>query len=142
MSTIRKQSIKGTIWVYFGFGIGALITYLLTHKSWFTPEQNGLTRTILELGILLAAFSTLGTNFYIYKLFPYYKDNLANSKNDLLGTALKIALVGFTLVSISLWLLKPLIIKKFGTNSPLLVEYFYIIIPIGFERGYPNILRG
>ena len=133
MANIRKQSIKGTIWVYFGFSIGALITYLFTHKSWFTPEQNGLARTILELGILIAAFSAIGTNFYIYKLFPYYKDNLPNNKNDLLGTALKISLIGFLIVSISLWFLKPLIIKKFGTNAPQLVNYFYIIIPIGFS---------
>ena len=133
MANIRKQSIKGTIWVYFGFSIGALITYLLTHKTWFTLEEYGLTRTLLELGILFSAFSLLGSNFYIYKLFPYYKDNLENKNNDLLGTALKIAAVGFTITSLFLLLLKPIIIKKFGTNSPLLVDYFYLIIPIGFS---------
>ncbi len=132
MANIRKQSIKGTIWVYLGFGIGALITYLFTHKNWFTPAEYGLTRTLIDLAMLVSAFSTLGTTFYIYKLFPYYTDNLPSNKNDLLGTALKIAGIGFIITSLALWAIEPLVIKKFGTNSSLLVEYFYFIIPIGF----------
>lgn len=141
MSTIRKQSIKGTIWVYLGFGIGAIITYLFTHKSWFTAEEYGLTRFLLENGMTVAAFATLGTNFYIFKLFPYYKDNISNNKNDLLGTALRIIAISFTVTVLFMWLLKPLVIKKFFTNSPILVEYFYLLIPAGFTFLALNIIE-
>lgn len=141
MSTIRKQSIKGTLWVYFGFGIGALITYLFTHKTWFTAEEYGLTRFILENGIVVAAFATIGTNFYIYKLFPYYKDNLEPNKNDLLGTTFKIIAISFLVTTLSIWFLKPLIIRKFLTNSPLLIEYLYLLIPTGFTFLALNIIE-
>ena len=132
MSTIRKQSIKGTMWVYFGFGIGAIITYIFAHKDWFTADEYGLTRFILENGITVAAFATIGTNFYIFKLFPYYKDNLPPSKNDLLGTAIKIIIISFIVTALCMWFLKPMVARKFLTNSPLLVDYFYLLIPAGF----------
>ncbi len=141
MATIRKQSIKGTIWVYTGFAIGALITYLFTNKLWFKTEEYGLTRSLLDIGILLYSFSSIGTTFYLYKFFPYYKDNLANKDNDLLGQALKISAIGFTFTILILYLIEPIIVRKFGTNASLLVEYFYMIIPIGFFYLIYNLLE-
>jgi O-antigen/teichoic acid export membrane protein len=132
MADIRRQGIKGTIWVYVGFLLGAITTYFFTYKHWFTPEQYGLTRSLLEIGLLVYAFSTIGTTFYLYKFFPYYQDNLPKKENDLLGFALKICVVGFVITAAALLLLQPIIIKKFSTNSFLLVQYFYMIIPIGF----------
>lgn len=132
MADIRRQGIKGTIWVYVGFFLGAITTYFFTYKQWFTPEQYGLTRSLLEIGLLVYAFSTLGTTFYLYKFFPYYQDNLQKNENDLLGFALKICSVGFAITVASLLLFEPIIIKKFDTNSHILVEYFYMVIPIGF----------
>ncbi len=132
MADIRRQGIKGTIWVYVGFFLGAITTYFFTYKQWFTPEQYGLTRSLLEIGILVYAFSTIGSTFYLYKFFPYYEDNLEKKDNDLLGLALKISLIGFAITVAALIFLKPIIVKKFSTNSGLLVEYFYMVIPIGF----------
>jgi O-antigen/teichoic acid export membrane protein len=132
MADIRRQGIKGTIWVYVGFLLGAITTYFFTYKHWFTPEQYGLTRSLLEIGLLVYAFSTIGTTFYLYKFFPYYQDNLQKKENDLLGFALKICFIGFAITVISLLLFEPIIVKKFNTNSALLVQYFYMVIPIGF----------
>ena len=124
MSQIRKNSIKATIWVYIGFLIGAINTYFLTHKSWFTTDQNGLTRSMIELSNLAYAFSTLGTISYLIKFFPYYKDNVEDKKNDILGLALIISLIGFIITASSLVLLQPLAVRKFSEHSILLVEYF------------------
>ncbi len=132
MADIRRQGIKGTIWVYVGFLLGAITTYFFTYKHWFTPEQYGLTRSLLEIGLLVYAFSTIGTTFYLYKFFPYYQDNLPKKENDLLGFAFKICFAGFIVTILSLLLLEPIIVKKFNTNSALLVQYFYMVIPIGF----------
>ncbi len=132
MGDIRRQGIKGAIWVYVGFFIGAISTYFFTYKHWFTPEQYGLTRSLLEIGILVYAFSTIGSSFYLYKFFPYYEDNLEKKDNDLLGLSLKISFIGFIITISALLLLEPIIVKKFSTNSALLVEYFYMVIPIGF----------
>ncbi len=132
MSEIRKKSLKATIWIYVGFLFGAANTYFLAHKNWFTPDQNGLTRALIDVSLLIYAFSSLGTTNYLYKFFPYYQDNLEPQKNDLLTKAFSISLIGFTLTALGIWGLNPLIVKKFGTNSSLLVEYVYWTIPMGF----------
>jgi|JI10StandDraft_1071094.scaffolds.fasta_scaffold95510_2 O-antigen/teichoic acid export membrane protein len=132
MSQIRKRSLKATVWIYTGFLIGAINTYFLTHKDWFTTEQNGLTRAMLDISMLAYAFSTLGVTSYLFKFFPFYQDNLPNKKNDLLGIALMVALGGFAVTCGGIFLLEPVIVKKFSTNSILLVEYFYWILPLSF----------
>lgn len=141
MSQIRKRSLKATSWIYVGFFIGAINTYLLTHKSWFTTDQNGLTRAMIETSQLIFAFSTLGTTTFLYKFFPYYQDNLSPKKNDLLGIALIVSIAGFITTCLGLIFIEPIIIKKFSTNSILFVEYFYWILPMSFFVLLYNVLE-
>jgi len=132
MSQIRKRSLKATSWIYFGFLIGALNTYFLTHKSWFSTDENGLTRAMLEIGLLIYAFSSFGVTAFLHKFFPYYSDNLESKDNDILSVSLLISLIGFVLTISGIFLMEDVIARKFSTNSRLLVEYFYWIIPLGF----------
>lgn len=141
MSQIRKRSLKTTSWIYIGFLIGAINTYFFTHNSWFVPSQYGLTRSLLDIGMLISAFSALGVPNFLVKFFPYYSNNLEKKENDLLSLALYIAITGFVISIVSLFALQPLIIKKFGTNSPLLIEYFYYVIPFSFFILLYNILE-
>ena len=132
MSEIRKRSIKAIIWIYAGFVLGAINTYFLTHKNWFQTDEYGLTQGLIQVGLLVAAFSTFGVTSYLYKFFPYYEDNLPNKNNDLLSIALLVSLVGFVLTAIGVFVLEPVILQKFSGNSALLVEYFYWTLPFGF----------
>ncbi len=141
MSQIRRNSLKATSWIYIGFCIGALNTYFLTHQSWFSSEQNGLTRIIIEISQLTFAFSTLGATSYLFKFFPYYQDNLSPKNNDLLSIALIVSIVGFVLTCSGIFLLEPLIIRKFSANSILFVQYFYWIIPMSFFLLLYNLLE-
>ncbi|MEI9959248.1 MAG: hypothetical protein WDM90_23710 [Ferruginibacter sp.] len=70
MSQIRKNSLKSSAWIYIGFLIGAVNTYFFTHKAWFSTDEFGLTRVMLEVGLLFYSFSTLGVTSYLYKFFP------------------------------------------------------------------------
>jgi O-antigen/teichoic acid export membrane protein len=141
MSQIRKKSLNATIWIYAGFLIGAINTYFFTHKSWFSPDQYGLTRVMLEISNLMFAFSTFGVTSYLYKFFPYYEDNLEPKKNDLLSIAFIISLCGFIITCIGVFLLQPLIIRKFSANSMLLVQYFYVTLPLAFFLLIYNVLE-
>lgn len=141
MHQIRKSSLKATVWIYIGFIIGALNTYFLTHKNWFTTDQNGLTRIMIEVSMLIFAFSTFGVTTYLFKFFPYYKDNTEDSKNDLLGLALMVAGLGFILTCLGLYAIEPVIIRKFSENSILLVEYFYWCLPMALFILLYNILE-
>ncbi len=130
MSQIRRDSLKATTWIYVGFLVGALNTYLFTHKGWFAPNEYGLTRSLLDISILISAIATFGTSSFLYKFFPYYQNNLPKEKNDILVFAMRIGIIGFLITGTALVLARPLIIQKFSTNASLLVEYFYCVLPL------------
>jgi O-antigen/teichoic acid export membrane protein len=141
MSQIRKKSLKASAWIYCGFLIGAVNTWLFTREDGFTVDQYGLTRLMIEMGMLFFAFSCLGITNYLYKFFPYYEDNTETNKNDILGFALMVALIGFALTVFGVWVFKPLIIQKFSENSPLIVDYFYFTLPMAFFILLYNVLE-
>ena len=80
---------------------------------------------------MMSAFAAMSMPSYIFKFYPYYNDHLPPRKNDMITWALLISSIGFILVMIAGWALKTLVIKKFGTNAPQLVTYYYWIFPMG-----------
>ena len=131
MSQIRRQSIISSVVVYAGFAVGFFNTYLFAREGGFTQAQYGLTGIFMAVANIMYCVANLGMPAYIYKFFPYYNDNLPKKKNDQLTWALLISLSGFILVIIAGILFKDLVIRKFGTNSPELLKYYYYIFPFG-----------
>jgi O-antigen/teichoic acid export membrane protein len=133
MSQIRRQSIISTIFVYIGFAIGFINTWLFTRNgSNFTLAEYGLTGGFVAIGNIMFAFANFGMIATIYKFYPYYNDNLPRKKNDLVTFALMISLVGFLLVTIAGFVFKDLVIRKYG-KSPELLQYYFWIFPFGFS---------
>ena len=133
MSQIRRQSIISTIFVYLGFVIGFINTYLLTRQGFFTESQYGLINIFIAVGNLMFAFANMGMTSVMYKFYPYYNDNLPKKKNDLLTWALLISVIGFIFVIIAGFVFKDLVIKKFSVNSPEFIHYYSWIFPFGFS---------
>lgn len=135
MSQIRKQSIISTVFVYSGFLIGFVNTYLFTRQgSPFTTSQYGLTNSIfIAVGNLMFVFANFGMISTVYKFYPYYNDNLPKKKNDLLTWALVVSVIGFFLVILAGIFFKDLVIRKFGANSPEFVQYYFWVFPFGFS---------
>ena len=131
MSQIRKQSIISSMVVYIGFAIGFFNTWLFTREGGFTQAEYGLTGIFIAIANIMFSFSNLGMASYIHKFYPYYNDNLPKKNNDQFTWALLISLFGFCLVIIAGILFKDLVIRKFGTNSPDFVKYYYYIFPFG-----------
>jgi O-antigen/teichoic acid export membrane protein len=131
MSSIRRQSIISSMVIYIGFAVGLLNTYFFTKQGTFTEAEYGLTTIFIAIATMMSAFATMAMPSYIFKFHPYYNDNLPPRKNDMITWALLVSLVGFILVMIAGWTLKHLVIKKFGTNTPQLVSYYYWIFPMG-----------
>jgi O-antigen/teichoic acid export membrane protein len=132
MSNIRRQSIISSLVIYFGFAIGLLNTYFFTRQGNFTVDQYGLTTVSLAIAIMMSSFSMLAMPSYIFKFYHHYNDYVPPKKNDMLTWALLISTVGFILVMLTGWGLKDLVVKKYGTNAPLLVQYYYWVFPLGF----------
>ena len=131
MSQIRKQSIISSVVVYIGFAIGFFNTYLFTREGGFTQAEYGLTGIFMAIANIMYSFANLGMGTYINKFYPYYNDNLPKKKNDMFTWALLFSLIGFCLVIIAGIFFKDLVIRKYGTNSPDFVKYYYYIFPFG-----------
>jgi O-antigen/teichoic acid export membrane protein len=134
MSQVRKQSIISTIFVYAGFLIGFVNTYLFTRQgSVFTPAEYGLTNVFIAVGNLMFAFANLGMVSVVYKFYPYYNDNLPKKKNDLLTWSLLVSIIGFCFVILVGIVFKDFVIRKFSGNSPEFIQYYYWVFPFGFS---------
>jgi hypothetical protein len=57
MTTIRKQSIYSSIFIYIGFAIGAFNVLYLFPK-YFTKEEFGLTRILVDIALILSTLCT------------------------------------------------------------------------------------
>ncbi|MCK7555864.1 hypothetical protein MKQ70_12895 [Chitinophaga sedimenti] len=132
MGTIGKQSITASIITYIGFAIGGLTTILFLNSKFFSAEQYGLTRVLFDIAYTLFGLANLGTVSILYRFYPYYRDRLPNERRDLFGRMLIVAIIGFVVVAIALFLFKGLFIQKFQGKSPLLVDYYYLIFPFTF----------
>ena len=140
MSSIRRQSIISSSVVYIGFAFGALNTLLFAR--WLTPDQNGLViGMFVSIANIMYPIATIGMPAFINKFHPYYKDNLVPKKNDMMSFALLLTMGAFVLVIAAGLILKPLVIRKFGNNSALLVQYYYWVFPFGLGLSFLYVLE-
>ncbi|WP_188928561.1 lipopolysaccharide biosynthesis protein [Puia dinghuensis] len=130
MSTIRRQSIISSGVVYIGFALGALNNLLFA--KWLPPDENGLViGMFVAIGNIMYPIATFGMPSFINKFYPYYKANLKDRDDDMMSVALLLTLGAFLLVIAAGLVFQPLVIRKFGNNSALLVHYYYWIFPFG-----------
>lgn len=132
MSQIRKKSLITASWIYIGFFIGAINTVLFAKKGFFTTEDYGLSRSLLDIGFLLSSFSAFGTFSLLVKFHPYYEKRLPPKQNDLFSIAVILAAAGFSLVSLTAFFFEPFIVRKFNANAPTLIHYFYWSLFLAF----------
>ncbi len=132
MSNLRRQSIISSVVIYIGFAIGLLNVYLFTR--FFEEEQFGLYNGMIAIATMMMALSNLAMPSYIYKFFPYYKDNLPEKDNDQVSIALLVSLLGFMVVGTAGLLFKDTVARKFSENAEEIVRYYYwiFLLALGF----------
>lgn len=131
MGIVRRQSIRSSIFIYLGFGIGALNVLVLFAK-FLTPEQYGLTSLLMSTCMVLSTLATLGTIPVINKFFPFYDEYLSPKKNDLPFLTIAVCIIGFLLFVICSFVFKDFIVRKFAKNSALFLEHYDLIYPLTF----------
>ncbi len=129
MATIRKQSIYSSIYIYAGFAIGAFNVLFLFPK-FFTPEEFGLTRILMDITLILSMICTAGTIPVAVKFFPFYKHYLPKEKNELLTLVLMIGTVMCVLLYLTFPLIEPIALRKFADRSPILSDHLRLVIPM------------
>jgi len=130
MGIIQKQGIKSSIFIMIGFVIGA-VNLLVLFPMFFSKNDQGLVRAMIDIGATLSVFCTLGTLPVVYKFFPFYNHYLGPKKNELPFLTLIINLIGFGLLMWFGWLNKDFIIRNLG-KSPSLATYFNYVYPYTF----------
>ncbi len=128
MGIIQRQAIKGSIVNYIGVFLGFLTTmYILT--NFFTAEQIGVYRFVLDTGILIGGFASLGMPNIVLKFFPYLKNNSTNHNGFVLYMFL-IPLIGFVFYSILIISFDDTLIAYFSKSTQGYEQYYIYIFPI------------
>ncbi|WP_447641728.1 MULTISPECIES: oligosaccharide flippase family protein [Chitinophagaceae] len=129
MGIVRKQSFVSSIFMYAGVVIGALNVMVLFPR-FFTLEEFGLYNVLLDCALFFATIITLGSLTTFVKFYPIYSSHLKPKDNDLPFWTVLTTLVGATLFVAFCLFFPGLIEKKFGKNSKLFVDNFYLLIPL------------
>ncbi len=139
MGIVVRQSIKGTLMNYLGVAIGFVTTFFVMTK-YLTQEEIGLTRVMADAALLLSGLAALGTNTSALRYYPYFKDK-ASRDHGFFGWTLIVPLVGFIIFTILFFVFKDFIISKFSDESPLFVDYMYLVIPMAFFMMYMTVFE-
>lgn len=113
---------------------------LVLQPAMLSPEELGLTRLLLSVSLLIATLFPLGLNAFTIKYFPKFR-NPENGHNGYFGLIFRIALLGFMLIAVIVFILKGTILSKYQ-NSPLFVEYFAYVFPLSLFSGLISVLSG
>ncbi|GHA61448.1 lipopolysaccharide biosynthesis protein [Pontibacter akesuensis] len=126
--TLQREGIWNTVISYGGILVGYVNTILL-FPNILDESQVGLTRLLLSISVMYAQFSALGFGNMSVRYFPYFRDKV-NRHNGFLFLLLAVPLLGFILSTAIFLLFKPAVVEYYIENSPLIIDYFYYLIPL------------
>lgn len=138
LGIIRKQAIESAIYLYGGVVLGFVITGVLA-PNFLSKSEIGALNLLMSFSGIFASFGLLGFTTATMRHFPQFR-NPEKKHHGFLFLALTVGAVGFLLFLIAYYPLKPLIIEQNQEKSPLLAEYFYLIIPLTFFQIYFSLL--
>ena len=137
MGIIRKQTVQSSIFIYLGFVIGAInVLVLFPNEKYFTLAEFGLTKVLVDVSLLISMLCTLGSYPAVVKFYPFYNSYLPKKENDLPFLTMSVVVLGCLLFILLMPVFKDGIIRKYGSRSPLFVEYFYLIYPLTISMAF------
>ena len=139
MGIIARQSIKGALANYIGVFIGFLTTFFVLTNC-LTQEEIGLTRVMVDAALLFSGLAQLGTNSSIIRFYPYFKDP-EKRDHGFFGWTILLPFIGFTIFTICFFVFKENIIHIYSERSPLIVDYFYLLLPLTFFALYQSVFE-
>lgn len=130
MGLVQKDALSTTLISSIGLVLGYLNKGLLFLLI-FSTEQIGVVNLIFSLGVLFAQFSNLGSLYSIWKFFPFFKSS-DKAHHGFLTFMLFIVGIGVILVTTFFLLFRPSIQALYIDKSPLFLQYYCWVIPMGF----------
>ncbi|MFT6335920.1 MAG: O-antigen/teichoic acid export membrane protein [Halioglobus sp.] len=128
MGVIKKEGIRQSIVTYIGVLIGAANT-MYFYPKFFTEEELGLFRFLMNTVLLLLPFISLGVTNLSIRMFPTFRND-KNGHNGLLFFLMVGILVGFTIFLILFFLGFPIFEGFFNDKSSLIQDNWIFIVPL------------
>ncbi len=139
MGIIIRQSLKAGIGFYLGVLIG-IINQMYVSTRFLSVEELALSRLLFENALLFAAFAHLGTPFIADKFFAFFRKD-EEKHNGILPFLLLLPFVGGLVFAILYFVFTPQIKNYFGEQSPKVLQYHYLVVPITLFWSYINVLE-
>lgn len=144
MGIVQKDAIRTSAISFLGLILGYLNKGFL-FVLLFSRAQVGLVNLVMNVALLFAQFSNLGTIYSTWRFFPFFRNQERKHFGFLLANLLLVC-IGIAVFSLVIWLLKDSIVANYERNSHLFVDNYYMVIPLGiaivFFQLFENHLRG
>ena len=131
MGLVQKDAFRTTVISYAGILIGYLnkgVLFLLI----LSTAQIGLINLIISIGTLFAQLANFGTVYVTWKFFPFLK-NEEKKHHGFLPFVLLIVGAGIIIYSGLYILFRDQIQEGYIEKSPMFLDYYYWILPIGIS---------
>lgn len=139
MGVIARQSIKGALANYLGIVIGFVTTFFVV-TDLLTEEEIGLTRVMVDAAMLFSCLTQLGTNASIVRFYPFFKDP-EHRDHGFFGWTILLPFVGFCVFTACFFIFKDSLIATYAQKSPMIVDYFYLLLPLTFFSLYLTVFE-
>ncbi len=134
MGIIKKQAFQSAIFLYSGVLLGFVNTGLLA-PNFLTKSQIGVMNLLLSFAGIFGAFGIMGFNTATVRFFPHFRDKTRNHHGFLFIMTM-VGAAGFLVFLMVYYPLKPLIIASNQEKSPLLANFFFLVVPLTFFQIY------
>lgn len=128
MGVIKREGIKLSILTYLGVLIGTVNT-MYFYPKYFSVEEYGLFRFLLDTSTLLFPFISLGIHNLSVRMFPTFK-NKENGHNGLLFFLLVGVSIGYIIFFLGSLLFTPYVDGVLSDRSFLIKNNWHYIIPL------------
>jgi O-antigen/teichoic acid export membrane protein len=139
MGIVKKQVYKNAFISYAGMVIG-YVNLVLLYPLFLTTKQLGLYTLLISLSVLYSLVASMGMPSIILKYFPFFRTE-DRKHNGFIWWVAGLSLVGFLIISGIYIALRPIIISYYVKESPLFIQYFYLLIPLAGFTVFYNLLE-
>jgi O-antigen/teichoic acid export membrane protein len=134
MGIVQKDGLKITLISYIGAAIG-LVNKMLLFPIFLDPTEVGLANLLVSVAVLYASISLLGTTVVMLKYLPGLREKVQKI-GQLMWWITLITTAGFLLVTVLLIVFEDPLKAYYSKHSPLLVDYYFYLIPFGAVTMY------
>ncbi len=129
MGIVKRDGLKLALISWAGLLLG-FVNKIIFFPKYLEADQVGLATVLVNISVLFSQLASMGSAGLILKFFPYF-NNDTHKHHGFITWVFKLATIGSIVTTLFFLVFKTPITHFFAEKSPLLVQYYYYIIPLG-----------